>query len=279
MSERPRELGVIAGRGAYPGLLANAAKGEGVTRVFAVGFKHETDRGLARVVDEMVWVRLGQLSALLAAVRGSGIRGFVMAGQIRPRHLFHLRMDRRMVGLLRGLRRKNAETIFGAVADELREAGTELLPASMFMESAMPPAGQLTARAPDAAQQRDIEFGVGIAKSMSALDVGQTVVVKDGTVLAVEAFEGTNETIRRAARLGGKGVVVVKVAKRGHDRRFDIPVIGMHTVILLRKVRAAVLAVDAGRTILLEKERLAAAADRAGFCMVAVDTGEEELSR
>jgi hypothetical protein len=270
----PSEIVLIAGKGAYPALLARSARAGGVRRIVAVAFRRETDPAIGRIADEVRWVYLGQFEAMLEAMRASGIRQAVMAGQITPTHLFNLRPDRRMLDLLRRLPLRNAETIFGAVAEELRAIGIELLPASSFMEQHMPAAGVLGRHRPSETQQRDIELGARVAKATSSLDIGQTVVVREGTVLAVEAFEGTDETILRAGRLGGPGAVVVKVAKRGHDMRFDIPVIGLHTMKALRKARAAVLAVEAGRAILLERERVVAEADRLALCLVAI-AGEE----
>ncbi|MCA1809700.1 MAG: LpxI family protein [Lentisphaerae bacterium] len=157
----------------------------------------------------------------------------------------------------------------------MQSAGVELLPACLFMEQAMPAAGLLAQRAPDERERRDIALGLRVAKATSGLDIGQTVVIKDGVVLAVEAFEGTDETMRRAGRLGGPGMVVVKAAKQGHDMRFDIPVVGMKTMQVLRKARAGVLAVEAGRTILLERDKLAAEADRIKLAFLAVDGAAE----
>lgn len=269
----PQTLALIAGKGAYPLLLAEAARRQGVARVFAIAFKGETERGIARVASDVVWLHVGQLGRMLEALRGSGATRAVMAGQITPTNLFRVRMDAPMLDLLRRLKVRNAETIFGAVADELRAIGIELLPASSFMSEHMPAAGRLTQRAPTEAEQRDIDLGLKAARATSGLDIGQTVVIKDGVVLAVEAFEGTDATILRAGKLSGPGCVVVKVAKQGHDMRFDIPVVGLHTVDVLRKAGAAVLAVEAGRAIVLERERVAAALDRLGVAMVAVGGG------
>ena len=268
---QPEKLGLIAGRGAYPLLLAESAKKQGVKRLVVVAFRGETDRAIERLADEVQWLKIGQLTALLDAFRESGVTRAVMAGQITPTRLFRVRPDRRALALLARLRARNAETIFGAIGDELKTVGVELLPASRFMESAMPPPGLMSRRAPTPEEQADIEMGCRVAKAVSALDIGQTVVVKRGTILAVEAFEGTDETILRAGRLGGTGAVVVKAAKRGHDMRFDIPVIGLQTLKVLKKIRAAVLVAEAGRTILLERERVIAEADRMGLVLVAVE--------
>ena len=271
----PETLGVIAGRGTYPWQLARSAHAQGVKRVVAFAFKGETERVIGRYADETVWLHLGSLGALLDAVKAKGVSKIVMAGQIKPTALFNLRLDARALAILRTLKTKNAHTIFGAIGDELRGIGAELLPAYRFMETEMPAEGVLGSRAPDAREQADVLLGMKVAKTTSGLEVGQTVVVKDGTVLAVEGFEGTDETILRAGRLGGAGGVVVKVAKLGHDMRFDIPIIGLRTFKMLKKAKISCLAVEAKRTILLEREKLAAEADRLGVAFVACAAATE----
>jgi UDP-2,3-diacylglucosamine hydrolase len=268
--QTPDALALIAGNGVYPLLLAESAKKQGVRRLFAVAFKRETDTGLEKYADEVKWIHLGQLGAMLEALRSSGVKHAVMAGQITPTHLFSIRMDDAMLELLKRLQVRNAETIFGAVAGELKAIGIELMPASLFMASHMPEAGLLSKRAPSQAEQTDIDLGIKVARMTSDLDVGQTVVVKQGTILAVEAFEGTNDAIQRAGRLGGPGIVIVKLAKTTHDMRFDIPVIGMHTMKLLKKTEAAVLAVEAQRSIILEREKVVEEANKFNLCLTAV---------
>jgi DUF1009 family protein len=275
-SEPITELGIVAGKGDYPLLLAQSARQQGVRRIVAVAFRHETSRAIARYVDEVHWVYLGQLQPILDTFKNMGIRHAVMAGQITPTHLFSLRFDRATLALLGRLRERNAHTIFGAFCDELKGIGVNLLPAYLFMESAMPPPGPIAGRPPTAAEQADIELGLRVAKVTSGIEIGQTVVLKEGTILAVEAFEGTDAAIRRAGRLGGRGTVVVKVAKQGHDMRFDIPVIGLRTLKALRKAGVAVLAVEARRTILLERDRLVAEANRIGLSILAVETEDHE---
>ncbi|HEY8240873.1 MAG TPA: UDP-2,3-diacylglucosamine diphosphatase LpxI [Kiritimatiellia bacterium] len=269
--EVPEALGIIAGNGAYPRVLAESARKQGVERIFAVAFRGETDRAIDKVADQVDWLYLGQLGALIESFKKSGVTRAVMAGQITPTHLFRVRMDVPMLSLLGKLKERNAETIFGAVGDELRKVGVELMPASLFMESTMPAPGVLGARGPSPEEHADIELGLKVAKTTSGLDIGQTVVIKRGTILAVEAFEGTNAAIERAGKLSGPGAVVVKVAKRGHDMRFDIPVVGEHTFKVLKKVKASVLAVEAGRTILLDRAALVKEADRMGLCFTAVE--------
>lgn len=269
-SPAANSISIIAGKGAYPHVLAVSAKQQGVQRVHAIAFRGETDRVIQKVADQVDWIYLGQLGAMLEALKKSGVRQAVMAGQITPTHLFRVRMDRPMLSLLGRLKVRNAETIFGAIGDELKAIGIELLPASQFMESTMPDAGVLGARGPTPEEQNDIDLGLKVAKMTSGLDIGQTVVIKQGTILAVEAFEGTDAAIARAGELGGPGAVIVKVAKRGHDMRFDIPVVGEHTLKSLKKIKAAALAVEAKRTILLEREKLVDEANRQGLCFVAV---------
>ncbi len=279
MNATPEKLGLIAGRGAYPLLLADSAKKQGVRHLFAIAFRGETARGIGRLADSVVWLRVGQLQAMLDAIRDSAVPGVVMAGQIAPRNLFSVRPDARMFGLLRRLDRWNAHTIFGAIGDELRAIGVELLPASSFMEAAMPAPGTIGGREPTEGELADIRFGIEVARSVSALEIGQTVVVKQGVVLAVEAFEGTDETLLRAGRLGGPGAVAVKVAKRGHDMRFDIPVVGERTFRMLRRIRAGALAVEAGRTILLEREKLVKTAGRIGLAFVATRVEHDGIEK
>ena len=276
--EMPETLGLIAGGGSYPWQLARSAHAQGVKRVVAFAFKGDAERTIQKYADETVWVHLGQMEALKSAVRAAGVTKMVMAGQIRPTRLFQLRPDARALAILRGLKTKNAHTIFGALADELKTVGVDMLPAYCFMETEMPAAGLLGSRTPDEREQADILLGAKVAKVTSGLEIGQTVVVKDGTILAVEGFEGTDATILRAGKLGGDGAVVVKVAKRGHDMRFDIPIIGMKTFKSLKKAGASCLAVEAKRTILLEREKLAAEADRLGIAFTAFEAAPTEPS-
>jgi len=267
----PLSLGLIAGSGVYPRLVAESARKQGVERILAIAFKKETDPMIARYADEVRWIAVGQLGPMLDFFKRGGVNHAVMAGQITPTNLFRVRIDRPMLSVLKNLPRRNAETIFSAVANKLRAIGIELMPGSMFMESHMPAPGLLSKREATEREQKDIDIGIKTARTTSNLDIGQTVVIKQGTVLAVEAFEGTDETIKRAGRLGGPGTVVVKVAKQGHDMRFDIPVIGLRTMKLLKRVKAGVLAIEAGRSILLEREKIIEQADKMNICLTALE--------
>lgn len=256
MTRTPDTLGIIAGNRSLPLLLAQEARRQGVKHLVAVAVEGETDPALASLVDDIVWLRVGQLSKMIAAFTERGVKQCVMAGQIAPRNLFDLRPDLRAMGVLLRLRERNAHTIFGAIADELKRDGVELIEATPWLEPLMPGVGfQLGPRLSDA-QRADVEFGFRIAKEVSRLEIGQTVLVKAGTVLAVEAFEGTDKCLARGGQLAGTagGAVAVKVAKERHDFRFDIPCLGPQTLETCAAARIAVLAFEAGRSLLLEQE-------------------------
>ncbi|MDP9100194.1 MAG: UDP-2,3-diacylglucosamine diphosphatase LpxI [Verrucomicrobiota bacterium] len=262
-------LGIIAGNGVYPRLLADAARRSGVKKIVAAAFTDETDDRLAAKVDEVHWMRVGQLGKLISSFRNAGVANAIMAGQIAPKNLFDLRPDWKTLLLLARLKRRNAESIFAAIGDELGCAGITLLPATSFLEDCLAPAGLVAGRKLSHREEDDITFGFEIAREVSRLDIGQTVIVKNGTVLAVEGFEGTNETIKRGGALGGKNAIMVKVAKPGQDMRFDVPVIGVATVDVAAEGRLRVIAVEAGRTLLLEKEVLVESAAQSNISIVA----------
>ncbi|MGZ5004654.1 MAG: LpxI family protein [Chthoniobacterales bacterium] len=266
--QTPEALGIIAGNGAYPRLVAGAARAAGVQRIVAAAFSDETDPGLTSDVDAIEWLRVGQLGPLLAFFARAGVQHAMMAGQIAPKNLFDLRPDWKALLLLARLKRRNAETIFGAIADELARVGVELLPATTFLDDQVAAKGLIAGPRLTKRQEEDVTFGFQIAHEISRLDIGQTVVVKNGTVLAVEAFEGTNETIKRGGALARQDAVVVKVAKPNQDMRFDVPVIGLETVRLAAEAKVRVIAVEAGRTLLLEKEELCDLASRATVSIV-----------
>ena len=262
-------LGIIAGNGVYPRLLADAARRVGVKRIVVTAFIDETDERLAAKVDEIHWMRVGQLAKLIACFRNAGVHNAIMAGQIAPKNLFDLRPDWKMLFLLARLKRRNAESIFAAIGDELANAGVTLLPATSFLEDCLAPAGLIAGRKLSHREEEDVAFGFEIAREVSRLDIGQTVVVKNGTVLAVEGFEGTNEAIKRGGALGRKDAIVVKVAKPTQDMRFDVPVIGVATIEVAAEANVRVIAVEAARTLFLEKDAVIDGAQRANISIVA----------
>jgi UDP-2,3-diacylglucosamine hydrolase len=264
-------LGMIAGNRKFPLIFAQAARKRGIRKIVAVAFEGETEPELSRFVDAVEWVKLGQLNDLIGRFKKHGVEQIVMVGQIAPKNLFNrISLDLRMTMLLAKLRTRNAETIFGAIGDELAKDGLKLIPHAPYLDEFIPKAGPLTKLKPTSSQQQDIEFARKTAKAIAALDIGQTVVVKEGTVLAVEAFEGTDACLLRGGQLGQGGSVAVKVTKPGQDMRFDIPVVGMTTIETTGKAGIAVLALEAGRTLLLERDDMVAAADKLGVCLVAI---------
>jgi DUF1009 family protein len=268
-------LGIIAGNGDFPLLLARSAREYGVQPLVAAAFEGETDAAIAGLVDEIEWIKIGQLQKLIRVFTSRNITRAVMAGGITPANLFkNLTLDFRMISVAARLRTRNAETIFSAIADELSKDGVELLDAREFLRDSVPQAGLLTLDKPTKQQQRDIELGLRVAKSVSALDIGQTVVVKEGTVLAVEGFEGTDECIRRGGVLSGEdgGAVVVKVSKAKQDFRFDIPCIGQRTIDSCVAGRIVVIAMEAGKSLLLDKKHILQQAAKHHLCIVAVES-------
>jgi DUF1009 family protein len=266
--ETPDALGIIAGNGVYPLLLAQSARKAGIKKIVAAAFTGETSAELAQAVDQIEWLRVGQLSHLLNFFRATGIHHAIMAGQIAPGNLFNLRPDWKALLLLAKLKRRNAESIFGAIADELNREDVQLLPAFTFLDHLLAPAGLIAGPKLKRREETDVAFGFETAKQLSQLNVGQTVVVKNGTVLAVEAFEGTNEAIKRGGALGRKDAVMVKVTKPNQDMRFDVPVVGTETIRIAAEARVRVIAIEAGKTLLLEKESLIDLAERSRISLV-----------
>jgi DUF1009 family protein len=252
----PESIGLIAGNRSLPLVFARQARQMGVKRLVAVAFEGETDPALAELVDDIVWLRVGQLSKMIAAFTDREVRQCVMAGQIAPNNLYDIRPDLRAMGLLFRLKEKNAHTIFGAIADELKKDGVELIEATPWLKPLMPGPGFQMGPALSDGQREDIEFGYRIAKEVSRLEIGQLVLVKEGTVLAVEGFEGTDRCLARGGELAGKkgGAIAVKVAKENHDWRFDIPCLGPRTLETCAASKVSGLAIECGKSLLLEQE-------------------------
>jgi UDP-2,3-diacylglucosamine hydrolase len=263
----PSPLGLIAGNGRFPFLVAAAGRRAG-RRVVAVAIKEETDPALAGEVDEIHWVSLGQLGRCIDALKGGGVREAVMAGQVKHKQIFAgIVPDLKMMALLARLALKNTDSLIGAVADALGREGIALLSSTVLLQDQMATAGAMTRRRPSADELKDVEYGREVARALAGFDIGQTVVVKDRAAVAVEAMEGTDEVIRRAGRIAGAGCTVVKVAKPRQDVRFDVPVVGPGTVAAMGEAQARVLAVQAGATLLLDRAELLAQADRADIAV------------
>lgn len=265
-------VGLIAGGGRLPFVAAAEARAQG-RRVVAVGIRGETDPALAEAVDALHWVRLGQLGAVVKHLQRAGANEALMVGRVAITHLFSaIRPDLLGARVLLRARDRRGDSLLEAIVEILHSEGIRVLETPPFLGPVMVHAGLVTRRAPSASERKDIALGRGIARQIAALRIGQTVVVKRGTVVAVESVEGTDAAIRRGGDLGRGGVVVVKVARADQDLRFDLPTIGPETLTALRDARATALAVDAGRTLLLERERFIAEADSLHLAVVA---GEE----
>jgi hypothetical protein len=265
---RPNILGIIAGNGVYPRLLADAARNAGVKTTIAAAFTGETDPVLAQHVDLIEWMRVGQLNRLLKFFRAQNIHHAIMAGQIAPKNLFDLRPDWKALMLLGTLKERNAESIFVAIADELAKIDVELLPATTFLEDSLAASGLITGQKLSRNEEDDVDLGWTIAKEIARLDIGQTVLVRNGTVVAVEALEGTNDAIRRGGELARSGAIMVKVAKPGQDMRFDVPVIGVGTMRVAAEAKLRVIAVEAGKTLLLERDAIVDLANHSKISIV-----------
>lgn len=266
-------LGLIAGRGLYPRVVARLARARG-WRVQAVGFHSETDPALADEVDGIAWMHLGELQSLVDALRDAGVERAVLAGKVLKTHLFGdvsaFRPDARALGLLGRLADRKDDSILGAIVDDVASEGIAFPSHVELLPELFGGVGLLGRHRPDAPAWDDVRFGWPLAKAMGGHDVGQSVVVKGKAVVAVEAIEGTDAAIRRGAELAGPGCCVVKVAKPSQDPRFDLPTLGAETLKTLTESRVAVLAFEAGRTVVLEPEAMAAAADAAGIAVVGV---------
>ena len=266
-------IGLIAGNGRFPLLALDAARNLGHD-VTVIAIREEADPAISQAADDgaataLHWVSLGQLGRCIALLKDAGVSRALMAGQVKHTKLFAgVVPDLTLLSVLRRLRARNTDALISTVADVLAERGIELVDSTSFLRPLLARPGALTRSAPTAEQQADLQFGYRMADAVAGLDIGQTIVVKDRAVVAVEAMEGTDEVIERAARLAGPGIGVVKVAKPNQDMRFDVPVIGMRTIDALRAARAAVLSIDADRTLVLDGDAVYARADDVGLAVV-----------
>ncbi len=262
--------GLIAGNGRFPFLVLEGARSQGIDMA-VIALKEEASPELEKAAKRVHWVSLGELSKTIELMHQEGVTQAVMAGQVKHNKIFSaIRPDWKLAKLLFSLPRKNTDALIGAVARVLEEEGIRLVDSTLFLKPLLPEAGVLTRRAPNEHEAEDITYGRGLAQQIAGMDIGQTVVIADRACVAVEAMEGTDEVIARAARIAaGKPLVVVKVSKPAQDMRFDVPVIGLPTVEQMRVAGATALAVDAGRTLLFDRTKLIQLADRAGIAIQA----------
>jgi DUF1009 family protein len=262
--------GLIAGNGQFPFLVLDAARNQGIDMA-VIAIREEASPELEKIVTRLHWVSLGELSRTLELLHHEGVTRAVMAGQVKHNKIFSsIRPDWKLAKLLFSLPLKNTDSLIGAVAGVLESEGIELVDSTTFLKPLIPLPGILTKRAPDTRESADIAYGREIARQIAGLDLGQTVVIRDRACVAVEAMEGTDETIERAARIAGGGsLVVVKVSKPRQDMRFDVPVIGLKTVEVMRRCGVSALGMDAARTLLFDRSRAIEAADAAGMAIEA----------
>jgi hypothetical protein len=284
-----QNLGLIAGNGRFPFLLLDAARAHDL-RVVVAAIKEETspemnDRAAADPNISVHWLSLGELSRLIETFQRAGVTRAVMAGQVKHKQIFSaIRPDWRLAKLLLNLRTRNTDMLLGAIAKVLEDEGIHLISSTSFLEPMLAPAGVLTARAPDETERADIDYGLTVARGIAGFDLGQTVVIAAGACVAVEAMEGTDAAILRAGDLMrtldadeppdadttlARRLSVIKVAKPNQDLRFDVPVAGVPTIETMRRAGATCLCLDAGRTLLFDREAMIAAADAAGITVVA----------
>ena len=257
-------LGLIAGNGAFPFFVAKNAR-QRKLEVIAFAIQGETEPSLAGEVSELHWLEFWELERLLDLLKTKGIRKAIMAGQVKKKRLFEER--NRLASFKNALADR---ALIQMVIQRLRKIGVELLSSVEFLKESLATKGVLSREVPTEPQWRDIDFGRKVARIVSGFEIGQTVVVRDGVVLAVEGVEGTDQTIRRGGDLGQEGAVVVKMGRPRQDMRFDVPVVGPQTCRALKEAHCRVLAVEAGKTLLLNRDETLALADEYGLCLVGI---------
>ncbi len=265
-----KRIGLITGNGKFPVFICRAAKGQNIG-IVVIAVKDEIDSDLSRYVDKIYRIELGQGKKLLEILKKENLKYAIMAGKIKKTTIFKqtFKMDEVTRNVLRSAIDRGDDTILKAIADRLKKEGIQLLDSTRFLKSIMAKRGIYTRGNPNRSQREDIDFGFKIAKAVGGLDIGQTVIIKKKAVIAVEAIEGTDEAIIRAGGLS-PGCVVVKTSKPEQDMRFDVPTVGLNTIESMKKAAACVLAIEAEKTLILEKDAMIKEANKAGICIIAV---------
>ena len=265
------KLAIIAGNGRFPFLVLDAARSLGHD-VTIIAIKEEAAKDLEEAATAsgtpFHWVSIGHLGTFLKILKDAKIATAVMAGQVKHVKIFGIVPDFTAMTMMAKLATRNTDSLIGAVADLMKEHGVDLINSAQFLEPLLAGAGQLSERMPNADERKDLEFGYKMADVIAGLDIGQTIAVKHQAVVAVEAMEGTDETIGRAGHLAGDGVTIVKVAKPNQDMRFDVPIVGLATIQAMRVAGAKVLSLDAGKTLIFDREAFFASANEAGIAIV-----------
>ncbi len=261
--------GLIAGNGRFPFLVLDGARRAGVEMAVAA-IKEETDPEIERVAERVAWVGVAQLGKLIRFFKREGVERAIMAGQVKHVQIFSGAIpDLRMLKTILKLPRRNTDALIGAVADELQSEGIELIDSTFFLQDHLPEVGQLSRRAPDERERGDIEYGLEIAREITRLDLGQTLVVRGRACVAIEAMEGTDATIRRAGSLARGRLTVIKVAKPDQDMRFDVPVVGVPTIQTMIEAGATCLSITAGKTLMFDREEMIKLADKTRIALLA----------
>ena len=266
------KYGLIAGNGKFPFLVLEAARSQGIDMVVAA-IKEETFPEIEQHAKTVHWMSLGQLGKLIKTFKSEGVNRAIMAGQVKHKQIFSsIVPDLKMIQLLAGLATKNTDSLIGGVAKMLEAEGIHLMDSTLFLRPLLPEPGVLTKRVPSEEEQLDLDYGYKIARELGRLDLGQSVVVSDGACVALEAMEGTDAVMERAASMvNGRVLRVVKLAKPNQDLRFDVPVIGPATVRLMSRLKASALAIEARKTLMIDREELIREADAVGIAIVAVE--------
>jgi UDP-2,3-diacylglucosamine hydrolase len=265
------KCGLIAGNGRFPFLVLEGARAVGVEMAVAA-IREETDPLIEQVADSIEWIGVGQLGRLIRFFKNEGVGQVIMAGQVRHVQIFKLSAlpDLRMARMLARLKRRNTDALIGAIADELESEGIRLIDSTTYLQPLLARAGVLTRRAPGKQELADMEYGHDVALELARLDLGQTIVVKNQAVVALEAMEGTDATIRRASELvKGRPLTVIKVAKPNQDMRFDVPVIGLQTIETLHACNVTAISITADKTLIFDREETLAAANRHRIAIIA----------
>ena len=261
--------GLIAGNGRFPFLVLDGARRAGVELAVAA-IKEETDPEIERVAERVAWVGVAQLGKLIRFFKREGVERAIMAGQVKHVQIFSGAIpDLRMLKTILKLPRRNTDALIGAVARELESEGIELIDSTFFLQDHLPEVGQLSRRGPDERERGDIEYGLEIAREITRLDLGQTLVMRGRACVAIEAMEGTDATIRRAGSLARGRLTVIKVAKPDQDMRFDVPVVGVPTVQAMIEAGATCLSITAGKTLMFDREEMIKLADKNRIALIA----------
>jgi hypothetical protein len=249
-------IGLIAGGGRFPVLVAQEIQKQG-NKLFVIGIKEGADSDIEKISEDFAWISLGQLQKGIELLKEKKIKVVTMVGHVKHANIYSaLKMDFRGMKLMGSLINKKADTILSAIVKEFKKDEIEFLPSHIYLKHFLAPKGLITGKKLNSDENKDVDFGFAIAKSIAGLDIGQTVVVKDKSVLAVESIEGTDECIKRAYALGGDNAIVVKVAKPNQDFRFDVPVIGLNTIDTLKNNKIRAMIIEAGSTLILDKDEV-----------------------